>query len=147
MTTVNILSIGTFDQFLDDILKLKDKYTESQYKQFNLLPCMTNYLRWPQMLAITNLDEATKTEVSSRLLNFVENYNRTSADTNKVLWEDEINQIKRLVKFMNESDIGDLNQNRKDFKIFIDEYDKRRGVNFHMTFPNLQQFYEVCANV
>jgi hypothetical protein len=30
---------------------------------------------------------------------------------------------------------------RKDFIIFVDELDKRRGTNFTETFPQLKEFY------
>ena len=37
-----------------------------------------------------------------------------------------------------------LSKQRKDFVLFIDEYDKRRGKNFIETFPEMEDFYWTC---
>ena len=37
-----------------------------------------------------------------------------------------------------------LSKQRKDFVLFIDEYDKRRGKNFLETFPEMEDFYDLC---
>jgi hypothetical protein len=36
---------------------------------------------------------------------------------------------------------------RKDFVLFIDEYDKRRGKNFLKTFPEMKEFYQSCKKL
>ena len=33
---------------------------------------------------------------------------------------------------------------RADFKRFVDEHDLRRGTNFKQTFPELEEFYNMC---
>jgi hypothetical protein len=40
----------------------------------------------------------------------------------------------------------DIERNRKDFVIFVDELDKRRGTNFSETFPELKEFYAKIKN-
>ena len=143
MTTVNILSVTTFGNFFNDVLTLREKYIADQ-NDGNPLPCMTNYLRYPNFLAICNLDKGVKEEVEFQLKNFI-NKNKVGNKTGTgVLWEDEVDQIERLIEFMNTDTIGDLDMNRSDFVKFIDEYDKRRDTNFHETFPDLVDFYEVC---
>ena len=37
-----------------------------------------------------------------------------------------------------------LEKQRKDFILFINEYDKRRGKNFLETFPEMEDFYNSC---
>ena len=37
-----------------------------------------------------------------------------------------------------------VEKQRKDFVLFIDEYDKRRGKNFQETFPEMEDFYDLC---
>jgi hypothetical protein len=145
MTTVNIFSVGTFDLFLHDVLKLRKKFIKDSIKQGNILPCMTNYLRWPQMLAVTNLDEMTKSETMQKLDQLIKAHRVGLRETTDILWEDEVNQIERFIKFMNHDTVGDTKENRYNFKAFVDEYDKRRKTNFHKTFPNLTRFYNMCA--
>ena len=40
-----------------------------------------------------------------------------------------------------------LDKQRKDFVLFIDEYDKRRGKNFLETFPEMEDFYHSCKKL
>ena len=40
-----------------------------------------------------------------------------------------------------------LDKQRKDFVLFIDEYDKRRGKNFLETFPEMEVFYNSCKKL
>ena len=145
MTTVNIFSVGTFNLFLHDVLKLRSKFITNSLEQGNMLPCMTNYLRWPQKLAVTNLDNETKLEVKNSLQYIINTHRVGLKDTTDILWEDEINQIERFIKFMDEDVVGDVTENRYNFKMFVDEYDKRRETDFHSTFPNLKRFYDICA--
>ena len=51
-----------------------------------------------------------------------------------------------MVDYMN-SDVDKLTILRKDFVAFVDEYDKRRGTNFHRTFPELTNFYNQCKDL
>ena len=36
---------------------------------------------------------------------------------------------------------------RKDFAIFVDEHDRRRGTNFIKTFPEMEEFYRLCKSL
>ena len=40
-----------------------------------------------------------------------------------------------------------LSKQRKDFILFIDEYDKRREKNFLKTFPEMKDFYNLCKSL
>ena len=143
MTTVNILSSGTFDKFIEQVVDFRREYITDHMKQGNKLPMMTNYLRYPTMLAICNLGDAEKKQVQHNLEAIVNKYamkNHKWKD-NGFIWDDEINQIKRLVQFMWKGNVGDLDDNRSNFVKFVDEYDKRRGTNFHSTFPELKEYY------
>jgi hypothetical protein len=54
----------------------------------------------------------------------------------------EISKVNRIYDWMmiKEND-RTINTNRRDFKIFVDEHDKRRGTNFIKTFPEFEDFY------
>jgi hypothetical protein len=105
---------------------------------------MTNFLRYPNFLAACNLDHDTIAKVEQKLQLLIDNY-RVGIHTEDTgfLWEDEINQIERLVSFMKDDNIGDLDMNRSDFWKFIDEYDTRRQLNFNETFPELHNYYNL----
>jgi len=44
-------------------------------------------------------------------------------------------------------DIKWLMKMRKDFVLFIDEFDKRRGKDFLKTFPEMEDFYNSCKKL
>lgn len=147
MTTVNILSAGSYHKFIVDVLELRKKYVTDHIRQGNCIPMMTNYLRYPHMLALCNLDHETKHWMKEDLEDVVNTYAVSVYDTEKdrgFMWLDEINQLKRLVEFMYHNTVGDEDRNRKDFVAFVDEYDKRRGTNFAETFPELERYYNIC---
>jgi hypothetical protein len=55
----------------------------------------------------------------------------------------EIDKVKRLQAFMLHKE-DNTDTYRKDFAIFVDEHDRRRGTNFLETFPEYKEFYEIC---
>ena len=110
MTTVSILSAGTFDKFIEQVVEFRRLYINDHMKQGNMIPMMTNYLRYPNMLALCNLTTTEKVAVKERLDIVIEKYsiaNHNFDIDNGFIWEDEIDQIKRLIEFMNQGDVGD----------------------------------------
>jgi hypothetical protein len=59
-----------------------------------------------------------------------------------------IEKIKRLRSYMANVTMTkeEINTYRKDFVIFVDEHDKRRGTNFSKVYPELIDFYNECKN-
>ena len=53
----------------------------------------------------------------------------------------EIQKLKRTYDYAISTDDFDVETNRKDFVKFVDQYDKRRKLNFLDTFPQLKEFY------
>ena len=150
MTTVNVFSAGTFPDFVEQVMQIRKQYVTDHMRQGNCFPMMTNYLRYPDMLAICNLDKSAKQATLERLEAVVNTYaldNHNFADGCGFLWDDEVNQIKRLAEFMFKGSVGDRTTNMRDFKLYVDEYDRRRGTDFHATFPNLENYYKECSRV
>ena len=54
----------------------------------------------------------------------------------------EIQKIKRVYDYAIAEDSFDTEKYRKDFGIFIEENDKRKGTNFKEVFPELAEFYD-----
>jgi hypothetical protein len=58
----------------------------------------------------------------------------------------EINSLE-IVKVILQDQLSsnkDMSQNRKDFAIFVDEHDRRRGTNFLEIFPEYEEFYKLA---
>jgi hypothetical protein len=60
---------------------------------------------------------------------------------------DKLKRIYTIAKSSIENPSGWRNMHRKDFAIFIDEHDRRRGTNFAETFPELVEFHQACKNI
>ena len=54
---------------------------------------------------------------------------------------------KGQVNYVSLDDIKWLMKMRKDFYLYINEFDKRRGKNFLKTFPEMEDFYNLCKMV
>ena len=133
MTTVNLTSITTYCDFVRYILDLRAHFNKTA--TFNKVQFMTNFLRYPEFLSLTILDPASK----QRFTDDVETLIMGRPD----LSESEIDQLRRMIDYMNGTDDKEL-QLRKDFASFIAEYDQRRSTNFNTTFPELTEFYTIC---
>lgn len=143
MTTVNILSVPTFTKFIEEILNLRDRYNVGQ--PHNKIQFMINYLRYPPMLSLPNLDIKTKEIFKNQIEDLInqrgENYNNIGK-----LNFFETDQLKRLIEYTF-TELPNVNVNRKDFVLYVDELDKRRNLNFLKTFPELEDYYKICQTI
>ena len=134
MTTVNILSATSFTDLINTILDMREKYNKTV--SHNKIQFMVNYLRYPPFLALPNLDQETKDQFASKINNLIEQ----RADS---LLDIEVDQLKRLIDYMN-TPADNVETNRKDFALFVDEIDRRRNLSFNDTFPELERYYKLC---
>lgn len=143
MTTVNLLSVGSYAEFIRYLLKLRGRYNKNA--SFDRIQFMTNYLRFPNFLALDILDNFTKEIFYNSMYELIDESNNSKSNYEK-LTNEQINQIYRLVEYMKTTSIDDstIHQRRNDFYRYIIEYDKRRNLNFLNTFPELKTFYNIC---
>jgi hypothetical protein len=142
MTTVNIFSVENYDLFIKYLITLRKKYPTKHLK----MQFMTNYLRYPEFLSLPILDRDTKSEFEYKIRNLIDDLTINYKDYVNFA---EIDQLNRLVDYMNEliTEKNKLKLLKKDFFSYINEYDKRRNVNFLNTFPSLNQFYKLCQEI
>jgi MoaA/NifB/PqqE/SkfB family radical SAM enzyme len=142
MTTVNIFSIENYDEFIEYLIKLRIKYPSTFLK----MQFMTNYLRYPEFLSLPILDQNTKDKFEEKINKLID---KMSTKYEKHTNFAEIDQLKRLVDYMNETitEESKLIVLKKDFFSYINEYDKRRELDFLSTFPSLNQFYKLCQEI
>jgi hypothetical protein len=139
MTTVNLTSITTYTDFIRYILDLRGKYNKGA--TFNKVQFMTNFLRYPEFLSLTLLDQKNKDLFTKDVENLIKE--RGVWDGYATLTFSEVDQLKRMIDYMNVTDTNQT-QLRKDFAAFITEYDQRRNTDFNKTFPTLTEFYQLC---
>lgn len=149
MSTYNALSVPSYIQFLQDILRLKKEYFRPEYK-FSPVLLDIPYLRYPWHQTVFILtDEFVKTihdHVTFMYLNLESK--AWEGSVYKGFHEHEAERMKRIYEMVlnhpKDNSAADNKTNRKDFAIFVDEHDRRRGTNFLETFPELTEFYNMC---
>lgn len=138
MSTVNILSVTSYDLFLADMIALKEKHGKSR------LSIDIAILRYPrhQCLYILTDDHKNMMDTSFEMMR---------DDGGKNFHPYEVSRMQRLVNFMKSPPHTDerinLHTARRDFIAFVDEHDRRRGTNFLETFPGLEGFYQQCKKM
>ena len=145
MTTINILSLCSFNNFIEDIMQLRVIYNHES--EINRIPLSINYMRFPPHLQVTLLDKQLRENFAKEIENFAENWLEDSArgrnEWYAKMYLEEFDQIKRFCDYMRKDQTSGPKY-RNNFVQFITEYDKRRNKNFTETFPNLKNFWELC---
>lgn len=137
MTTVNLLSLPTFSNFIDLIMEFRKKFNSDF--SYNRISLSINYLRWPQFLMMTMLPKNLKERFSKEILEKAEQWLKYfSTEKYARLYLEEYDQIKRMIDFLNSS----TSNYQQDFVSFIREYDKRKGYVFEEVFPD----YKIMIN-
>lgn len=141
MATFNALSVFSYDELIDKTFEMKKKHANGQRYWVSALQLDTSYLRWPTHLSVKILEPEHKTLIlksaEKALYYGIKEFTKDNYGFSNV----EIQKIKRIYDYAISEDDFDVERNRKDFIIFVDELDKRRGTNFLKTFPELNEFY------
>jgi organic radical activating enzyme len=138
MTTINLMSVPTFMNFLELIQAFREKYTVEKH-DFRVRT-MISYLRWPKFLSINLVAPETKQIYAKEWLDFINDFVITDEVENhayQVFYNEEADQIKRLVDYMLTS-VPEQKQIYDEFRTYIQTCDERRSTSFAKTFPELE---------
>lgn len=141
MSTYNIFSITTYNEFLLDVLEINKLYRKENQSKPLLLDIP--YLRHPDFLSVLILD--------SEDVNFVENNYQfmkkyTSVNGINSFNNYELEKLERILIMLKNRNNLNFQDQQKNFVKFVDEYDKRRNTNFLKTFPELTKMYQRWSN-
>jgi hypothetical protein len=149
MATYNALSVTSFTPFLEDILKLRNTYNTGPERR-NPVGIDIPYLRYPQHQTIFILTQNYLKDIEEQVTHMYRNKEHAywPPICGYGFYEKEINSMERLYYIAKEGNPNkqELVQHRKDFAIFVDEHDRRRGTNFLKTFPEMEEFYNICKH-
>jgi hypothetical protein len=140
MTTITAVSLYSFTEFLDDILKLREDGDHNILISFNLLKA-------PPFMSVLILPEEMRDERATVLEAWATQNSERLSD-----WE--INGVKKIVAFLREGadplwtdNLHRRMTNELDFYLFYRQYDERRDKSFQETFPSdLVEWYEELAD-
>lgn len=143
MCTYNILSITSFTEFLKDILELK--------REFPLrvtidIPYLMNPAYFQPDIITKDFMRYIQDSVTYMYCN--PDIPQWPPLSGTAFWDFEITKMRRVFNLVNgKPENSGVIDNRKDFIIFIDEYDKRYGTDFLKTFPEYREFYFHCKEL
>lgn len=149
MSTYNILSLTTYIPFLKDVLDIKREYSTAEHSPLLLdIP----YLRHPEHQSVFIMNRELLPLIEEQVTYMCQNLEHKGwhGTANKGFYDTEAEKLKRIYTMAKDS-IEHPNQwldtNRRDFAIFVDEHDVRRGTDFVETFPELESFYNICRKL
>ena len=135
MSTYNALSITSYTEFLKDVLLLKLKC----HNELRSIGIDIPYLDNPKWMSVRILP-ITYIPMLQAQVEFM----RKNHCAGKGFQNHEIDKLERIQYLIKE----DPEQVwLKDFVLFFDEHDQRRGTNFLETFPELADLYNYCKLV
>ena len=139
MTTLNILCLHGFYNFIEDIMKLRIEFNENL--ENNRVPISLNYLRWPPHLQSTLLDVHDRQYFVGIFLKQGKRWLKyNSPDKWARLYLEEYDQLKRWCDYLLQEPTQ--LKFRKDFVNFIKAYDMRRGKDFTKVYPGMAHLLE-----
>ncbi len=143
MCTTNALSVTGFKGLLTEVARIKQEfYDERRYG-----PALTidiSYLRLPSFLSIKILPDSYIRYFEQSLSLMLE-LSEEKLGVNRGFSEHEISKMRRLIDYMGvPTQARWLGTMRTDFFMFINEYDRRRGLDFNKAFPEMSEFFGLC---
>lgn len=143
MCTFNILSVTSFNLFLEKILEWRKLYYSSGHRRIRF---DTPYLKEPLQYDMHLLPKDEFLPYFDQILNFID-ANRDDSDVTKFS-DLEYERFRRTRNYFASTQYDDARiiEGRKDFYNWFVEYDRRRNTNFLKTFPEMQEFWDLCKS-
>jgi len=145
MITFNILTVTNFKSLLAKFLEWRKQYNGFNQNRWQRIRFDTPYLKEPLQYDMNILPKDEFMPYMLESLDFIRD-NLDDKDRTKFS-ELEFEKFLRVVKYFENTEYSKerLEEGRKDFYNWFVEYDKRRGTDFLATFPELEEFYNDCA--
>ena len=135
MVTANALSMFTFNDFLNQIIRLRAKHFKDA--SHSTLGFNVSYLRWPQFQDVRILPNDIKARATKEVMEVVDAHREKKEGFGEAMFYlEEIDQVERFLNYM-EQDLPNKENMLKDFKMYFNEYDRRRNLDFKATFPEI----------
>ena len=156
MCTFNILSVTSFISFLEKVLEWRKKYeniididmpndpnmTDSRRVRFD-----TPYLKEPLQYDMHILPKELFLPYFDKILDFIKD-NKDEVDMTKFS-DLEYERFRRVRDYFATVTYPEdkIKEGRIDFYNWFTEYDRRRNVNFLETFPEMEEFWNICKDL
>jgi len=146
MCTFNILSVTSFTDFLKKILEWRSKYQDklNPGKYGRRIRFDTPYLKEPLQYDMLLLPKETYLPYFDKILEFI-HLNKDETDPTKFT-DMEYEKFRRVRDYFANTNYTEekINEGRKDFYNWFEQYDQRRGTDFLKVFPEMKDFHDIC---
>ena len=153
MATYNLTSVFSYDKVIEKVFEMKKKhYNGKRYRHYAII-LDTAYLRHPEFLSVrmlpTEWAEKIQHDVDIMEKYAEEKYTYIYGHGHCGFYDFEREKLRRVLDYFKSplEDVKWLLNTRRDFALYIDEFDKRRGKNFLQTFPEYENFYNSCKRL
>lgn len=145
MCTYNAFSVINFRKYLEDIVDLKKTYRDQYH--YPKVQLDTPYLRNPVFLSCYSLTPDFWGYIREDL-EFLRGHGKYIDEKNPALFSDyEISKFERILKWLESLEENEHRRGtRRALYNFIQEYQKKKGINFMDYCPEYADFYETCKN-
>ncbi len=144
IVTFNNLSVVGWPRLLDQILELRRRHSRYSQRVFFDTPL----LRDPEWLSVQILPERYRQILTSGIAEMQRqkaSFESVESRFHRVL-DYEIARMERNLAWMSQTlDEARIRRARASFHIFFSEQNRRRGTNFVATFPEMEDFWQMCG--
>jgi hypothetical protein len=143
MCTFNILSVTNFTLFLQKVLDWRKEFYDGKRRRIRF---DTPYLKEPLQYDMHILPKEEFLPYMDQILDFIKE-NQDDDDMTKFS-DLEYERFRRVRDYFATTSYTDnrITEGRKDFYNWFTEYDRRRNVNFLETFPEMENFFNLCRD-
>ena len=139
MTTINILSLPTFIDFIMTVMDFRIEFNKSF--ETNRIPLSVNIMHWPPHLQCTLLDKDNRIKTADSIENVAKSWLKYYKKHKYArIYLEEFDQIQRLCDYLRTTEPAV--EHRQDFVRYIQAYDERRNKDFAETFPQYAHLLE-----
>jgi hypothetical protein len=130
MMTISSLSVWTVDEFLDEVIKIREKYNS-----IDIAFMSVNILRFPSFQSINVIGQTEKKILARKI--------KESMERNEHMMKEwEINQFERLVQYLlnvdkSYEDSDNMDDKINDLKNFVNQYSIRRNMDIYEYMPKM----------
>lgn len=143
VSTFNIFSVTDFKNFLHGVLELRKKYSNDRQKIWLDMPP----LQAPEWLSVKLLPSEYAKYIKE-CVDYVEQNLETTSNRFKGFKDFELEKIKTLyAQMLSHTESEHVQKQRRDLIKYFTEQDKRTKTSYRETFPEMSNFFDLCAGI
>ncbi len=144
IVTFNLLSVVGWSRLLKDILMLRSRHSRYSQRVFFDTPLLRDP-KWQSLPVLPEIYQSYLVEAIETMKNQRASLETMESRLHRVL-DFETGRMERNLAWMRARPFDEmtLREQRNNFFRFFTEHDRRRGTDFLKTFPEMEDFWQIC---